>query len=112
MRAAGLPFAGTGARLVRCRAHRFGGLQEEGPALGKPVLVLRDTTERPEAIDAGVARLVGTDPATIVNAVGTLLDDPDAYAAMARPKNPFGDGRARFRIVQALEERGRLSRAA
>lgn len=89
-----------------------GGLQEEGPALGKPVLVLRDTTERPEAVEAGVAQLVGTDPATIVSAVTTLLDDPVAYAAMARPENPFGDGRARFRVVRALSERSRLSRAA
>ncbi len=81
-----------------------GGLQEEAPTLGKPVLVLRDRTERPEAIEAGVARLVGTNPAVIVNVVANLLDDPIAYAAMAQPANPFGDGRASGRIVQALEQ--------
>lgn len=89
-----------------------GGLQEEGPALGKPVLVLRDTTERPEAVEAGVARLVGTNPSAIVNAAAALLDDPVAYEAMAHPENPFGDGRARFRIVRALTERRALSPAA
>ncbi len=89
-----------------------GGLQEESPALGKPVLILRDTTERPEAIEAGVARLVGTTPGAIINAASTLLDDPTAYEAMARPQNPFGDGRARFRIVKALTERRVLSQAA
>jgi UDP-N-acetylglucosamine 2-epimerase (non-hydrolysing) len=89
-----------------------GGLQEEGPALGKPVLVLRDTTERPEAIEAGVARLVGTNPGAIVKAASALLDDPAAYDAMAHPQNPFGDGRARFRIVRALTERRVLPRAA
>ncbi len=81
-----------------------GGLQEEAPTLGKPVLVLRDRTERPEAIEAGVARVVGTNPAVIVNVAAELLDDPVAYAAMARPANPFGDGRASGRIVQALEQ--------
>ena len=81
-----------------------GGLQEEGPALGKPVLVLRDATERPEAVEAGVARLVGTDTAVIVRAVAGLLDDPVAYAAMARVESPFGDGRASLRIVDALGE--------
>jgi UDP-N-acetylglucosamine 2-epimerase (non-hydrolysing) len=89
-----------------------GGLQEEGPALGKPVLVLRETTERPEAVAAGVARLVGTSTTAIVEATTELLDDPLAYAAMAHPENPFGDGRARFRIVKALAERSALSRAA
>jgi UDP-N-acetylglucosamine 2-epimerase (non-hydrolysing) len=82
-----------------------GGLQEEAPALGKPVLVLRETTERPEAVEAGVARLVGTDAEAIVAAVTTLLDDPAAYAAMARRSSPFGDGRASSRIVRALVER-------
>lgn len=82
-----------------------GGLQEEAPALGKPVLVLRDTTERQEAIEAGVARLVGTDPDAILHTASALLDDADAYAAMARPANPFGDGRASARVVDALEER-------
>jgi UDP-N-acetylglucosamine 2-epimerase (non-hydrolysing) len=81
-----------------------GGLQEEAPTLGKPVLVLRDTTERPEAVEAGVARLVGTDPLAIVEAAEALLDDPVAYAAMALPSNPFGDGQASRRIVQTLAE--------
>jgi len=89
-----------------------GGLQEEAPALGKPVLILRDTTERPEAVEAGVAWLVGTNASAIVNAAAALLDDPIAYEAMAHPENPFGDGRARFRIVRALTERRALSRAA
>jgi UDP-N-acetylglucosamine 2-epimerase (non-hydrolysing) len=78
-----------------------GGLQEEAPALGKPVLVLRRTTERPEAVDAGTARLVGTDAATIVNEASRLLDDPAAFDAMARAHNPFGDGQASGRIVEA-----------
>jgi UDP-N-acetylglucosamine 2-epimerase (non-hydrolysing) len=86
-----------------------GGLQEEGPALGKPVLVVRDATERPEAIEAGVARLVGTDPDVIVSATSQLLDDPVAYAAMARVESPFGDGRASGRIVNALGERQGIS---
>jgi UDP-N-acetylglucosamine 2-epimerase (non-hydrolysing) len=89
-----------------------GGLQEEGPALGKPVLVLRDTTERGEAVDAGVARLVGTSATRIVDVAATLLDDPVAYAAMAHPENPFGDGFASVRIREALTERHVLSRAA
>ena len=89
-----------------------GGLQEEAPTLGKPVLVLRETTERPEAVEVGVARLVGTDPDAIVHAAEALLDDPGAYAAMARPENPFGDGRASLRIVDALERRSELRRAA
>jgi len=88
-----------------------GGIQEEAPALGKPVLVLRETTERPEAVEAGVARLVGTDPAAIVEHAARLLDDPAAYAAMAHPENPFGDGQASGRIVGELAERSRLSRA-
>ncbi|MEB3307780.1 MAG: UDP-N-acetylglucosamine 2-epimerase (non-hydrolyzing), partial [Cyanobacteriota bacterium] len=78
-----------------------GGLQEEAPALGKPVLVLRRTTERPEAVTAGTARLIGTDPAEIVRAAGELLTEPSAYEAMARAHNPFGDGRASGRIVEA-----------
>jgi UDP-N-acetylglucosamine 2-epimerase (non-hydrolysing) len=78
-----------------------GGLQEEAPALGKPVLVLRRTTERPEAVDAGTARLVGTDPATIAAEASRLLDEPQAYDAMARAVNPFGDGQASQRILEA-----------
>ena len=79
-----------------------GGVQEEAPALGNPVLVLRDTTERPEGIEAGTARLVGTDPARIVAEAGRLLDDPVAHAAMARAHNPYGDGKAAARIAQVL----------
>jgi UDP-N-acetylglucosamine 2-epimerase (non-hydrolysing) len=79
-----------------------GGIQEEGPTLGKPVLVTRDTTERPEAIEAGTARLIGTATAPLVAAVNELLDDPAAYAAMAHAANPFGDGQASARIVQRL----------
>jgi UDP-N-acetylglucosamine 2-epimerase (non-hydrolysing) len=78
-----------------------GGLQEEAPALGKPVLVLRRTTERPEAVDAGTARLVGTDAESIAAEAGRLLNHPDAYDAMARAVNPFGDGQASARILEA-----------
>lgn len=90
------------------RAHLIvtdsGGIQEEAPGLGKPVLVTRDTTERPEAIAAGTARLVGTDRAAIVAAATELLDSPEAYASMAQAANPFGDGRAAQRIVARLLE--------
>jgi UDP-N-acetylglucosamine 2-epimerase (non-hydrolysing) len=79
-----------------------GGIQEEAPALGKPVLVLRDTTERPEAISAGATRLVGTDPAHVLSVTETLLHNEEAYQAMARARNPYGDGRAVERIVAAL----------
>ncbi len=79
-----------------------GGIQEEAPALGKPVLVLREVTERPEGIEAGTARLVGTDRARIVAEAGRLLSDRAAYEAMARTRNPYGDGRAAERIVEAL----------
>jgi UDP-N-acetylglucosamine 2-epimerase (hydrolysing) len=79
-----------------------GGIQEEAPALGKPVLVTRDTTERPEAIAAGTAKLVGTDADSIVAAAEQLLDDPIAYAAMAHAHNPYGDGKASARIVDTL----------
>jgi UDP-N-acetylglucosamine 2-epimerase (non-hydrolysing) len=78
-----------------------GGLQEEAPALGKPVLVLRRTTERPEAVAAGTARLIGTDSATIVAEASRLLSDAEAYGAMAMAHNPFGDGYASGRIVAA-----------
>ena len=81
-----------------------GGIQEEAPALGKPVLVTRDTTERPEALHAGTARLVGTDRQALVAAATELLDDPEAYAAMAHARNPFGDGHAAQRIVKRLIE--------
>jgi UDP-N-acetylglucosamine 2-epimerase (non-hydrolysing) len=83
-----------------------GGLQEEAPALGTPVLVLRRVTERPEALEAGTARLVGTDTARIVAEARRLLDDPSSHAAMARAVNPYGDGHAAERIVAALLERG------
>lgn len=79
-----------------------GGIQEEGPSLGKPVLVLRDTTERPEAIAAGTARLVGTDPQHVVREVRRLLHEPGAYDAMAHAVNPYGDGFAAARVVHAL----------
>lgn len=79
-----------------------GGVQEEAPALGKPVLVMRETTERPEGVAAGTARLVGTDPARIVSEIFNLLDDTAAYQAMARAHNPFGDGQAARRIVELL----------
>ncbi len=79
-----------------------GGIQEEAPALGKPVLVMRDTTERPEAIDAGSARLVGTDADAIAEAASRLLDDPAAHAAMAQAHNPFGDGHAAERIADGV----------
>jgi UDP-N-acetylglucosamine 2-epimerase (non-hydrolysing) len=79
-----------------------GGIQEEAPALGKPVLVLREESERPEAIAAGVAKLVGQDPATIVAEAARLLQDPVAYRSMARGVSPYGDGRASERIVSAI----------
>ena len=79
-----------------------GGVQEEAPALGKPVLVMRETTERPEGVEAGTAKLVGTDPTTIVTEISTLLDDRDSYEAMARAHNPFGDGHSSARIVELL----------
>lgn len=80
-----------------------GGIQEEAPTLGKPALVLRDVTERPEAVDAGVVKLVGTDRDRIVAEASRLLGDAAAYAEMARPANPFGDGHAAQRIVDVLE---------
>lgn len=79
-----------------------GGVQEEAPGLGKPVLVMRDTTERPEAVKAGTVKLVGADRRRIVDSVSTLLTDPSAYAAMAQANNPYGDGKACARIVDAL----------
>ncbi len=78
-----------------------GGLQEEAPALGKPVLVLRRTTERPEAVDAGTAKLIGTDSADIVRETALLLESSAAYEAMARAHNPFGDGQASARILES-----------
>jgi len=79
-----------------------GGVQEEAPSLGKPVLVLRETTERPEGIEAGTARLIGTDTDRIVSEVARLIDDPQAYAAMANATNPYGDGKAGERIADII----------
>ncbi len=79
-----------------------GGIQEEAPGLGKPVLVMRDTTERPEALDSGTVRLVGSNYDLIVNEVSTLLDNPVAYRKMSKAVNPYGDGMACSRIVSAL----------
>ncbi len=94
-----------------------GGVQEEAPALGKPVLVMRDVTERPEAIEAGTARLVGTDPARIVASLEELLCDEVSYHRMARARNPYGDGLASERIVRQLAvdlagEQGTLAASA
>jgi len=80
-----------------------GGIQEEAPAFGVPVLVLREVTERPEGVEAGVLKLVGTDSRLIVREANRLLDDSSAYAAMAKAVNPFGDGRAALRIVERLK---------
>lgn len=80
-----------------------GGIQEEAPAFGVPVLVLREVTERPEGVEAGVLKLVGTDSRLIVREANRLLDDAFAYAAMAKAVNPFGDGRAAPRIVESLK---------
>jgi len=80
-----------------------GGVQEEAPVLGRPVLVLRDTTERPEAVEQGVARLVGTEPQAIVAAALTLLDDAAQFQAMSRAVSPFGDGKASHRIADLLQ---------
>jgi UDP-N-acetylglucosamine 2-epimerase (non-hydrolysing) len=79
-----------------------GGVQEEAPSLGKPVLVLRDTTERPEALEAGTVLLVGTDQQRIVSEAERLLDLPAAYSRMTRAHNPYGDGHACQRIVRGL----------
>ena len=79
-----------------------GGIQEEAPGLGKPVLVMRETTERPEALESGTVRLVGTDYNKIMDEVSTLLDNEDAYAMMSRALNPYGDGLAFSRIVQVF----------
>lgn len=81
-----------------------GGIQEEAPGLGKPVLVMRDTTERPEALESGTVHLVGTDYNKIVNEVSTLIDNPDAYRKMSQAVNPYGDGKACQRIVSILSE--------
>jgi UDP-N-acetylglucosamine 2-epimerase (non-hydrolysing) len=82
-----------------------GGVQEEAPSLGKPVLVLREVTERPEGVDAGTAVIVGTDRERIVRVASELLTSQAAYDRMANAVNPYGDGQASGRIVQALAER-------
>jgi UDP-N-acetylglucosamine 2-epimerase (non-hydrolysing) len=89
-----------------------GGLQEEAPALGKPVLVLRDETERPEAVELGVARLIGTERARVVAEVSLLLTDPAAYNRMAKGVSPYGDGRAAGRIAELVARHFALSSAA
>jgi UDP-N-acetylglucosamine 2-epimerase (non-hydrolysing) len=93
--------------LDRCRIviTDSGGIQEEAPSLGRPVLVMRETTERPEGIDAGTAKLVGTDPDRIVAEARRLLEDEAAWESMAKAVNPYGDGRAAERIADALERR-------
>lgn len=92
------------------RAHLIitdsGGIQEEAPSLGKPVLVMRDTTERPEAVEAGTVRLVGTDAQVIIDAASELLSDDEAYQKMAFAHNPYGDGQAVRRILDSLADHG------
>lgn len=104
-----LPFV-----YLMSRAHLIltdsGGVQEEAPSLGKPVLVMRDTTERPEAVEAGTVRLVGTDRARIVAEASRLLDDAEAYQAMSRAHNPYGDGTAAARIAAIVADWGRAGR--
>ena len=80
-----------------------GGIQEEAPGLGKPVLVMRDTTERPEAVDAGTVKLVGTNKDVIIREVSTLIKRPKAYETMSRANNPYGDGMACERIIGTLK---------
>ena len=80
-----------------------GGIQEEAPSLGKPVLVMREVTERPEAVEAGTVRLVGADTTKIVSHVSELLNDEAAYASMSKAHNPYGDGMAAERISTVLQ---------
>lgn len=82
-----------------------GGIQEEAPSLGKPVLVMRDKTERPEAIDAGTVKLVGANKNNIINETARLLEDPASYAAMSKAHNPYGDGNACDRILEVIKEK-------
>jgi UDP-N-acetylglucosamine 2-epimerase (non-hydrolysing) len=99
------PYSEFVALLAACRIalSDSGGVQEEAPSLGKPVLVMRDTTERPEGIAAGTAKLVGADAATIIAEVSRLLEDAAAYRAMSEAVNPYGDGHAAERILAAIE---------
>jgi UDP-N-acetylglucosamine 2-epimerase len=83
-----------------------GGVQEEAPSLGKPVLVMRDTTERPEAVTAGTVKLVGTDMQKIIDEAVVLLDSEVDYNAMARAMNPYGDGKAAQRIAKIIQQFG------
>lgn len=101
-----LDYAGLVGAIQRCYLllTDSGGLQEEAPSLGKPVLVLRETTERPEAVTAGTAKLVGTNPDQIADVAGTLLSDRAAYEAMAMAVNPFGDGKSAARILQIVKD--------
>ena len=82
-----------------------GGIQEEAPSLGKPVLVMREVTERPEAVDEGTVRLVGTNPSSIVSEVTNLLNSRKEYEMMSRAHNPYGDGMASSRIINIIKER-------
>ena len=95
------PFANLMARTYLIMTDS-GGIQEEAPSLGKPVLVLRDTTERPEAVEAGTVKLVGTDKESVYRTATELLVNETAYLAMSNAVNPYGDGLASDRIVQAL----------
>ena len=105
------PFANIMARSTLVLTDS-GGLQEEAPALGKPVLVLRNTTERPEALEAGTVKLVGTDFDTIYNSAKLLLSDDDEYHKMSNASNPYGDGHASDRIVSVLMQNAELMRNA
>jgi UDP-N-acetylglucosamine 2-epimerase (non-hydrolysing) len=86
-----------------------GGIQEEAPSLGKPVLVMRETTERPEAVEAGTARLVGTDPDRIYDEASALIEQGQLYESMARTHNPYGDGTASLRIARATADYFRVA---
>jgi UDP-N-acetylglucosamine 2-epimerase (non-hydrolysing) len=81
-----------------------GGIQEEAPSLGKPVLVMREVTERPEAVEAGTAKLIGTQKENIVLETQELLDHPEEYERMTNIKNPYGDGKSAERIIQLLSQ--------
>jgi UDP-N-acetylglucosamine 2-epimerase (non-hydrolysing) len=100
-----LRYSGIARLLGRCHfvITDSGGIQEEAPSLGKPVLVARESTERTEGIEAGTLKLVGTDPDQIASEAGRLLEDPAAYARMSKAENPYGDGHAAERIVAAME---------
>jgi UDP-N-acetylglucosamine 2-epimerase (non-hydrolysing) len=82
-----------------------GGIQEEAPSLGKPVLLMRDSTERPEALDAGTVKLVGSDKSKIISSVNLLLNDSVEYRKMSRAHNPYGDGTASIKINSILKEK-------